>query len=92
MTPNSTYPPLTAAADGQDEGFARRRMNDVAGLAAIVATVLVVALVVGVDTPLFAIAMFAALGALVFGEQRMRAAATHHAPHHGTFTGRHVRA
>ena len=92
MTPNSTYPPLTGAADGQDEGFARRRMNDVAGLAAIVATILVVALVVGVDTPLFAVAMFAALGALVFGEQRMRAAAPHHSAHHGAFTGRHVRA
>ena len=47
-------------------------MNDIAGLAAIVATILVVALVVGVDTPLFAVAMFAALGALVFGEQRLR--------------------
>ena len=92
MTPNSTYPPLTAAADGQDEGFARRRMNDVAGLAAIVATILVVALVTGLDTPLFAVAMFAALAALVFGEQRLRAAGPHHTSHHGAFTHRHVRA
>jgi hypothetical protein len=92
MTPNSIHPPLTGSADGQDEGFARRRVNDIAGLAAIVATILVVALVVGVDTPLFAVGMFAALGALVFGEQRMRAASPHHTSQHGAFTGRHVRA
>lgn len=92
MTPNSTYQPLTGAADGHDEGFARRRVNDIAGLAAIVATVFVVALIVGVDTPLFAVAMFAALGALVFGEQRMRTAGSHHGSHHGSFSGRHVRA
>ncbi len=92
MTPNSTYQPLAGDADGRDAGFARRRMNDIAGLAAIAAAVLAVALVVGMDTPLFAVAVFAAVGALVFGEQRLRAAATHHAPRHGAFTGRHVRA
>ena len=93
MTPNRMNQPLTAAGDqNADEGFVRRRMNDAAGLAAIVATILVVALVVGVDTPLFAVAMFAALAALVFGEQRLRAAAPQQATHHGVFHGRHVRA
>lgn len=89
MTTNSMNMPLTASAD---EGFVRRRMNDAAGLAAIVATILVVALVTGLDTPLFAVAMFAAVGALVFGEQRLRAATPQHTPRHGAFAGRHVRA
>lgn len=93
MTPNSMNRPLTSASTGSaDDGFARRRMNDVAGLAAIVATILVVALVTGLDTPLFAVAMFGALAALVFGEQRLRAAGSHQGSHHGAFTHRHVRA
>ena len=35
MTPNSSHRPLTGTEASTDEGFARRRMNDVAGLAAI---------------------------------------------------------
>ena len=92
MTPNSSHRPLTGTEASTDEGFARRRMNDVAGLAAIVSTIFIVALVTGVDTPLFAIVMFGALGALVYGEQRLRGAAPRSTTHHAGFTGRHVRA
>lgn len=92
MTP-SINRPLTGAGGSSNEGFARRRMNDVAGLAAILSTIFIVALVTGVDTPAFAIVMFAALGALVYGEQRLRGAAPQRgSAHHGALTGRHVRA
>lgn len=93
MSPNRTYPPLTGAAHTPtDRGFARRRINDLAGLAAILSTALVVAVVTGVNTPAFAVVLLAALGALVFGEQRLRGAAPQHSVHRGAMTGRHVRA
>ena len=92
MTPNSSHRPLTGTEASTDEGFARRRMNDVAGLAAILSTIFLVALVTGGDTPAFAIVMFGALAALVYGEQRLRGATPQHTAHHGAFTGRHVRA
>lgn len=69
MSTNSTTTPLT----GSDEGFARRRMNDLAGLAAIVSTMFLVSLLTGTDSPIFAVAVMGALGALVYGEQRLRA-------------------
>ena len=76
MTPNSISPPLTGATSGNaDDGFARRRINDLAGLAAIVSVAFVVSLITGVDTPAFALVLFAALGALAYGEQRLSAAA-----------------
>jgi len=70
MRPNSTSSQLT----GSDEGFARRRMNDIAGLAAILGTAFVVALITGVNTPLFAVVLFAAVGALAYAEQRYNGA------------------
>ena len=70
MRPNSTSSQLT----GGDEGFARRRMNDVAGFAAILGTAFVVSLVTGVHTPLFAVVLFAAVGALAYAEQRYNGA------------------
>lgn len=92
MTPNSFSPPLTGTAATAEEGFARRRMHDVAGIAAIVGTILAVALITGVDTPLFAVAMLAALGALVFGEQRLTAGEQRSQTAHHGFSGRHARA
>ncbi len=70
MTANSTSSKLT----GSDDGFARRRINDLAGLAAIIGTAFVVALITGVDTPVFAVALFAAVGALAYAEQRLTGA------------------
>ena len=78
MRPNSTSSKVT----GGDEGFARRRMNDIAGFAAILGTGFVVSLVTGVNTPLFAVVLFAAVGALAYAEQRYNGAASQH--HVGT--------
>lgn len=73
MRPNSTSSQITG-----DEGFARRRINDIAGLAAILGTAFVISLVVGVQTPLFAVALFAAVGALAYAEQRYNGAVSQH--------------
>jgi uncharacterized membrane protein YphA (DoxX/SURF4 family) len=72
MRPNSTSSQITG-----DQGFARRRMNDIAGLAAILGTAFVISLVVGVQTPLFAVVLFAAVGALAYAEQRYNGAGSH---------------
>lgn len=91
MSPNSIHPPLNGTP--ADEGFARRRLHDIAGLVAIFSVAFVVALVTGTDTPAFALALFAALGGLAYGEQRLRGTQTQlvrvHAPR---LHGRHVRA
>jgi len=73
MRTNSTSSKATG-----DDGFARRRMNDVAGLAAILGTAFVVSLLTGVQTPLFAVVLFAAVGALAYAEQRYNGAASEH--------------
>ena len=73
MKPNSTSSKLTG-----DDGFARRRMNDLAGFAAILGTAFVVSLVTGVHTPLFAVVLFAAVAALAYAEQRYNGAASQH--------------
>jgi hypothetical protein len=85
MTPNRTYQPLTAASRRTSSpSFARRRLDDVTGLAAILITTLAAVTLVGVSSIAFPIVLLAALGALVLGEQRLRAAArterTHAAP------------
>jgi hypothetical protein len=77
---------------GGDEGFARRRMNDIAGLAAILGTAFVVSLVTGVDTPLFAVVLFAAVGALAYGEQRYNGAVSQHSASTGALARRRVHA
>ena len=92
MSPNSISPPLTGTDRPSDEGFARRRLNDVAGLAAILSTAFVVGLITGVDTPAFAVVLFAALGALAYGEQRIRASVPAARVQQHGFSGRHVRA
>ncbi len=86
MRTNSTSSQLT----GGDEGFARRRMNDIAGLAAILGTAFVVSLVTGVQTPLFAVVLFAAVGALAYAEQRYNGSASHHSASGGSLARRHV--
>jgi hypothetical protein len=91
MSPNSIHPPLNGAAESTDEGFARRRVNDLAGLLAIASTVFLVALLTGVDTPAFAVVLLGAISALVYGETRLRGTvqSPRTAPAFGT---RHVRA
>lgn len=91
MSPNSIHPPLNGTP--ADDGFARRRLHDVAGLVAIFSVAFAVALVTGTDTPAFALALFAALGGLAYGEQRLRGAETQ-LVHVRTqpLHGRHVRA
>lgn len=71
MSLNRTYGTTRSA----DEGFLRRRMNDLVGLAAIFSTGLVVSLITGIDSPAFAVVLLGALGALAYGEQRMHDAA-----------------
>lgn len=91
MSPNSIHPPLNGSP--QDESFARRRLHDIAGLVAILSVAFVVALVTGTDTPAFALALFAALGGLAYGEQRLRGADTQYVQVRSTpLHGRHVRA
>ncbi len=73
MSLNRTYPQLTGTTpSASDQGFVRRRLNDIVGLAAILSTALVVSLVTGFDSPAFAVVLFAAIGGLAYGEQRMR--------------------
>lgn len=90
MSPNSIHPQLSGAPSS--ESFARRRLQDIAGLVAIFSVAFAVALVTGTDTPAFALALVAALGGLAYGEQRLRGAETQlvrvraHPLH-----GRHVR-
>lgn len=84
MRTNSTSSQLT----GGDEGFVRRRMNDIAGLAAIVGTAFVVSLVTGVQTPLFAVVLFAAVGALAYAEQRYNGSVSQHGASAGSFARR----
>jgi len=55
-----------------------RSPNLVAGLAAILGTAFVVSLLTGVQTPLFAVVLFAAVGALAYAEQRYNGAASQH--------------
>ncbi len=74
MSPNRTSQLTGPAYTSSNEGFARRRINDLAGLAAIISTAVVVGLITGVDTPAFAIALFAAIGGLAFAEQRLSGA------------------
>jgi len=88
MRPNSTSSKVT----GGDEGFARRRMNDIAGFAAILGTGFVVSLVTGVNTPLFAVVLFAAVGALAYGEQRYNGAVTQRSASTGALARRRVHA
>ena len=88
MRPNSTSSQFT----GGDEGFARRRMNDIAGFAAILGTAFVVSLVTGVHTPLFAVALFAAVGALAYAEQRYNGAIAQHSASTGAVARRRVHA
>ena len=87
MRPNSTSSQVTG-----DEGFARRRMNDIAGFAAILGTAFVVSLVTGVNTPLFAVVLFAAVGALAYAEQRYNGAVSQHGASTGALAGRRVHA
>ena len=87
MRPNSTSSQVTG-----DEGFARRRMNDVAGFAAILGTAFVVSLVTGVHTPLFAVALFAAVGALAYAEQRYNGAVSQQSAGTGAIARRRVHA
>ena len=87
MRPNSTSSQVTG-----DEGFARRRMNDIAGFAAILGTGFVVSLVTGVNTPLFAVVLFAAVGALAYGEQRYNGAVTQRGASTGALARRRVHA
>jgi len=87
MRPNSTSSQVTG-----DEGFARRRMNDIAGFAAILGTAFVVSLVTGVHTPLFAVALFAAVGALAYAEQRYNGAVAQHGASTGAVARRRVHA
>ena len=68
----------TASRATGDDGFARRRMNDIAGFAAIIGTAFVVSLVTGVHTPLFAVVLFAAVGALAYAEQRYNGSVSQH--------------
>jgi hypothetical protein len=88
MRPNSTSSQLT----GGDEGFARRRMNDIAGFAAILGTAFVVSLVTGVHTPLFAVVLFATLGALAYAEQRYSGAVSQQSVGTGAIARRRVHA
>ena len=88
MRPNSTSSQLT----GGDEGFARRRMNDVAGFAAILGTAFVVSLVTGVHTPLFAVVLFAAVAGLAYVEQRYNGAVSQRSVSTGAITRRRVHA
>ena len=87
MRPNSTSSQVTG-----DEGFARRRMNDIAGFAAILGTGFVVSLVTGVHTPLFAVGLFAAVGALAYAEQRYNGAIAQHSASTGAVARRRVHA
>jgi len=87
MRPNSTSSQVTG-----DEGFARRRMNDIAGFAAILGTAFVVSLITGVNTPLFAVVLFAAVGALAYAEQRYNGAVSQHGASTGALAGRRVHA
>jgi len=88
MRPNSTSSQLT----GGDEGFARRRMNDIAGFAAILGTAFVVSLITGVNTPLFAVVLFAAVAALAYAEQRYNGAVSQHRVSTGGMGRRRVHA
>ncbi len=88
MRPNSTSSQLT----GGDEGFARRRINDIAGFSAILGTAFVVSLVTGVHTPLFAVVLFAAVGALAYAEQRYTGAVSQHSVSTGAIARRRVHA
>ena len=87
MRPNSTSSQVTG-----DEGFVRRRMNDIAGFAAILGTAFVVSLVTGVNTPLFAVGLFAAVGALTYAEQRYNGAVSSHGAGTGAIARRRVHA
>ena len=87
MRPNSTSSQVTG-----DEGFARRRMNDIAGFAAILGTAFIVSLITGVNTPLFAVVLFAAVGALAYAEQRYNGAVSQHGASTGALAGRRVHA
>ena len=88
MRPNSTSSKVT----GGDEGFARRRMNDIAGFAAILGTAFVVSLVTGVHTPLFAVVLFAAVAGLAYAEQRYNGAVSQHGVGTGSIARRRVHA
>jgi len=91
MSPNSIHPQLNGTP--QDDGFARRRLHDIAGLVAIFSVAFIVALVTGTDTPAFALALFVALGGLAYGEQRLRGAETQFVQvRTPQLHGRHVRA
>ena len=87
MRPNSTSSQVTG-----DEGFARRRMNDIAGFAAIIGTAFVVSLITGVHTPLFAVVLFAAVGGLAYAEQRYNGAVSQRSVSTGRIAGRRVHA
>ncbi len=88
MRPNSTSSQLT----GADEGFARRRINDVAGFAAILGTAFVVSLLTGVHTPLFAVVLFAAVAGLAYAEQRYNGAVSQRSVSTGALARQRVHA